>query len=265
MSATEIIIDFKFNETARNFAETHGYGGGMHGQCGMYEMREYAENFTVARGMGLIETAGFNELLEGDPGEYFYGHECARIRRKANAEAAMAMFEAIGVECWEWRGFLAFDASSARGCAVAERIGVSLSDYPTLDDMRVSELEWDAARTLVEQEIRLPDGVNADDVMREMSEIPYCAECGISGLEDAMNALGYRECADCEEWVKSALDGALCHDCTDSYAETDCECVSLYVDTLRHNGSFATGNDVREIQRGCESCYAEMYPYGLTA
>ncbi|GGX51626.1 hypothetical protein [Streptomyces noursei] len=261
MSAAEIIIDCKFNETARTFAETHGYGGGFFGECGMYEMQDS----TVARGFGLIEINGADDLLTSDPGDHFYGHECERIRRRVNAETAKAEFDAIGVQCWDWRGFVAFDASSPRGRALADQIGGALADYPVLDDERVSELEWDAARTVIEQAISLPDGVDADDVLREMPETRYCGQCGTSGIEDAMQALGYRECAECEEWIKSSLDGAMCHDCAESEAEPECDCVPVYIDTMRHNGTYATRRDVNEILRGCESCYYAMHPYGLSA
>ncbi|MFD3422142.1 hypothetical protein [Streptomyces decoyicus] len=265
MSVAEIILDFKFNETARNFAETHGYGGGMHGLCGMYEMKEDAEQFTVARGFGLIDTNGLNDLLTSDPGEYFYGHECERIRRQVNAETAQGAFAEIGVECWDWRGFLAFDASSARGRVLADRIGASLAGYPVLDEERVSDLEWEAARSLIQQEIDLPEDLDADDVIRKMPETPYCADCGVSGIEDAMKALGYRECVDCHQWLKTSLDGAMCHECAESEAEAECECIPVYVDTMRHHGTYATRNDVTEILRGCESCYYAVHPYGLSA
>ncbi|OEV13215.1 hypothetical protein [Streptomyces nanshensis] len=280
MLSIETILDFKFNDLARSFADTHGYGGGLYGTHGMDEMRDDAEELTVARGFGLISGDAMDQPLPAAPGGFFYGHECERIRYQANAETVTAGFERIGVECWEWRGYIAFDASSAKGRKLAEEYGDALAAYPILDEERVSELEHEAACHLVEQEIRLPDGVNAEDVLSELPETPYCADCGTGDLTDAMDKLGYTQCADCEEWLKTETTGALCYDCADAYSEPDCECVSTYVDTMRHlsthvdttrlplrllSSSYPTESDVREIQRGCENCYPAIYPYAVAA
>lgn len=260
-----IIVDFKFNETARAYAEKHGYGGGLYGECGMYAMREYAQYFTLARGIGLIEINGADDLLPAEPGNTFHGHECERIRRQVNAEAARAEFERLGIECWDWRGHFAFDASSALARALADQIGASLASYPVLDEERLSEREWEAARALVKQEINLPEGIDADDVIGMMPEVRYCPSCGTSGIEDAMNALGYAECVSCHEWLKTDTDNAVCYACAEAEAEPDCECVPAYIEVKRGMNEYPAKRAIHEILRGCERCYAALHPHGHQA
>ncbi|WP_159395242.1 hypothetical protein [Streptomyces albireticuli] len=262
---TDVVIDFKWDEFAWNYADHayHSYGGGWYGTHGRYDMKAEAESAATARGFGLIDGGNGNPLewwsLNG-----YYSCDCGLIRTRVNYENAVKTFELAGVECWEWRGYVAYDASSRRGREIAAEIGASLTGYPVLDDERLSELEWDAAVEYINDQCGLPEGVDAADVLREMPEVPPCMHCFSCDAEDVLTSFGYSSCMDCSAWIKA--DGypveRVCYDCADREQEGDCSCIPNYVDTLRHMSLYPTASDLREIQRGCETCYPIRWPHG---
>ncbi|WP_327377645.1 hypothetical protein OG393_29075 [Streptomyces sp. NBC_01216] len=253
---------FRISRFAREYAERspHTYGGGEFGTYGMWDMRGSAESLTVAKGFGLIEDADGAPLSDWDSRGY-YGCDCTERTNRVNAEVAHAAFEAAGVEHWEWRGMIAFDAGDIRGLRIARQISDCLAGWSILDDDRHSELEWDDACKMIEDQYTLPEGVEAGDVINKMPEVPHCSNCSSCDVDDAMEALGYLQCQDCDTWLKTETEGAMCRDCTEREEEGECTCVASYVDTLKHTGTYATMADVRTIQRSCDTCYPEIWPH----
>ncbi|MFJ7205592.1 hypothetical protein ACIQWR_18895 [Streptomyces sp. NPDC098789] len=257
---------FRISRFAREYAEKslHSYGGGEHGMYGMWDMRESAKGLTVAKGFGLIEDSDGSPLSDWDSRDY-YNCDCQEIPIRVNAEAAHAAFEAAGVEHWEWRGLVAFDAGDIRGLKIARQISNRLAGYPILDDDRLSDLEWDNACEMIANLYTLPEGVEPGDVINEMPEIPHCSNCSSCDVEDAVESLGYRKCGDCDEWLSTEKSGVLCWDCTEDYAEGGCECLSVYVDTLKHCGSYGSVAEVKFMVRACNTCSRARYPYRMAA
>lgn len=261
---TDVVLNFKWDEFAWEYADGayHSYGGGWYGTHGRYDMQEETERVATARGFGLID-GGDGNPLEWWFSNGYYNCDCWEISIRVNHESAVAAFEAAGVECWEWRGYTAYDASSRRGREIAAEIGGSLAGYPILDDERMSELEWDAAVEYINDQYTLPEGIEADDVIREMPEVPFCSNCSSCDVEDALASLEYSQCMDCDTWIKTGEypSKRVCYDCAEREQEGDCECVLVYVDTMRHIALYPTVSDLREIQRGCETCYPIRWPY----
>ncbi|MGW5397830.1 hypothetical protein [Streptomyces sp. NPDC003952] len=257
---------FRISRFAREYAERspHTYGGGELGMYGMWDMRDSAEGLTVAKGFGLIEDSDGSPLSDWNSGGY-YNCDCRENVIRVNAEAAHAAFDAAGVEHWDWRGLVAFDAGDIRGLRIARQISNKLAGYPILDDERLSELEWDGACAMIADQYTLPTGVEPGDVINNMPEVPHCSNCSSCEVGDAMGYLGYQKCLHCDEWLKTEKASALCWGCTEDYAEGDCDCLSVYVDTLKHSGSYASVAEVKVMMRACVKCSRARYPYRMAA
>ncbi|GGX07982.1 hypothetical protein [Streptomyces noursei] len=251
----DVILDVKFNEFAREYAERErGYPNTLN------DMADAAREMCWA-GFGMVDD-GTGEPLEDWQACYYYNCDCQENLRKVNAEVTHAAFKSAGVETFEWRGWIVWDASNQAGHEIARSIGNGLAHYPILDDERLSEIEWDNACEMIADLYTLPEGVEPDDLIRIMPEVPHCSNCSSCDVEDAMETLGYLQCQDCNAWLKTAIEGAMCHECTEREQEGECECVPAYVHTLKHVGAYATMGDIREIQRGCETCYPVRWPHG---
>ncbi|MFI6685003.1 hypothetical protein [Streptomyces sp. NPDC050485] len=250
-----VIIGAKFNDFAREYADCQPWY-----RHTLDEMAEAARDMCWA-GFGIVDD-GTGEPLEDWNSRGYYNCDCRENLLRVNAEATYAAFKDAGVDTHEWNGWIVWDASNPKGHAIAEQIGRSLAGYPILDDERLSELEWDNACAMIADLYTLPEGVEPDDLIRIMPEVPHCSNCSSCDVEDAMETLGYLQCQDCNTWLKTEIEGAMCHDCTEREREGECECVPAYVDTLKHVGAYATMRDVREIQRGCETCYPVRWPHG---
>lgn len=201
------------------------------------------------------------------PGEYVFGHLCSHLLEASNAEAAAAiMEEAAPGKVSEFHGVLAYDYADGAAREAAERIGAFLAGYPVLNDEDFDQRERDAAVAALIDCYDVPDEI-AGDVAAALSDDgqALCTDCGSWDLDRIREHLGYRECAECDGWIKTSHDQPLHYECAEFYEETDCECVSLLVDTHRHNGVVTTWADVRETLRGCEHCYSQVLPYGKTA
>ncbi|MFD7017235.1 hypothetical protein [Streptomyces sp. NPDC059928] len=253
------IIDIKFSDFAKEFAERdRGYSS----RSVLEDMVDAARDFAWA-GFGLVDD-GTGEPLEDWTDGWYYNCDCRETRIRVNAEATRAAFKSAGVETFEWRGWIVWDASNRAGREIARSIGSSLADYPILDDERMSELEWDNACSLIDDLYTLPEGVEASDVIGAMDEVPYCSNCSTCDVEGALAWLEYSQCKDCSAWIKSGEypSDRVCYDCANREQEGECECIPSYVDGLRHMNLYPTASDLREIQRGCETCYPVRWPDG---
>jgi hypothetical protein len=256
------IVDFKFNEMAIEYAVRHGYGAGECGGHGLVAMRESMENYTAGKGFGFIDD-GLGEPLQAyEQWTGYYQCECVERVVKVNSETALSLFKEAGVETWDWKGMLVFDASKRKGREIAQQITNSLYDYPLLSDDRHSELEWDDAVSWVES-LNIPDGIDAGDVVNLLSEIPHCGHCSSIDEDDVIEVLkemGWRRCADnCGDWLKTEKEDALCYDCAESASVVPaCEHVFLTIDTAKHNGFFLTEQDMRKADEACEDCSDEL-------
>ncbi|WP_370422461.1 hypothetical protein AB8O64_29680 [Streptomyces sp. QH1-20] len=251
-----VIIDVKFNDFAREYADTSRYAPDL------YDMAELAIDFGW-RGFGMVDDGTGEPLTVWDFHNY-YECDCSENRIRVNCESALSAFKAAGVETYSHKGWIVWDASSRAGHEIARKISASLAHYPVLDDERLSEIEWDNAVRMIEDLYRLPDDVTADDVIREMPEVPHCSNCSSCDVEEALASLGYSQCMDCSTWIKTDEypSGRVCYDCAERERERDCECIPNYVDGLRHMGLYPAASDLREIQRGCETCYPVRWPHG---
>ncbi|GAA4104847.1 hypothetical protein [Streptomyces hundungensis] len=252
-----VILDVKFNEFAREFGEVErGYLGTLD------DMAEAARVMGWA-GFGMVDD-GTGEPLEDWQEFHYYNCDCSENLIRVNAQAAHAAFKAAGVETFEWRGWIVWDASRQAGHEIARNIGGGLADYPILDDEQLSKLEWDNACAMIDDRYTLPEGVEASDVVRKMSEVPHCSNCSSCDVEEAMALLEYSQCMDCSTWIKTGEypSERVCYDCADREQESDCECIPNYVHSLRHMSLYPIASDLREIQRGCETCYPVRWPHG---
>lgn len=201
------------------------------------------------------------------PGEYVSGHLCSHLLEASNAEAAARiMEEAAPGKASEFHGVLAYDYADEAAREAAERIGAFLAGYPVLNDEDFDQRERDAAISALTDCYDVPEEI-AGDVAAALSEDgqSLCTDCSSWDLETIRENLGYRECAECDGWIKTSHDEPLHYECAEVYEEPECECISLLVDTHRHNGVVTTWADVRETLRGCEHCYPQVLPYGKTA
>ncbi|MGK5627026.1 hypothetical protein [Streptomyces sp. URMC 123] len=253
-----VILDVKFNDFARDCAKRqleYGYS--------LDEMAEDARGMCWA-GFGIVDD-GTGEPLEDYRPFGYYNCDCQENPVRVNAEATRAAFKAAGVETHEVNGWIVWDASNPAGHSVADSIACHLADYAVLDDERLSDLQWDNACAMIDSLYDLPEGVEADDLIRVMPEVPHCRNCSSWDAEGAMASLGYSQCMDCSAWLK--MDGyppsdRVCYDCAEHEQEGDCECIPEYVNSLRHMSLYPTASDLREIQRGCLTCYPIRWPHG---
>ncbi|MFD7162806.1 hypothetical protein [Streptomyces violascens] len=254
-----VILDVKFDEFAKEYAERdRGYSY----RSVLEDMAHVARDFAWA-GFGMVND-GTGEPLEDWTDGWYYNCVCRENRIRVNAEATRAAFGSAGVDTFEWRGWIVWDASNPAGHAIAESVGRTLGDYPILDDERLSELEWDNACAMIDDLYTLPEGVEASDVIQKMPEVPHCSNCSSCDVEDAIAELEYSQCMDCATWIKTGeyRSERVCYDCADCEREGDCECIPNYVDGLRRMSLYPTASDLREIQRGCETCYPVRWPHG---
>ncbi|MFD5697815.1 hypothetical protein [Streptomyces lasiicapitis] len=250
------ILDVKFNEFASEYAGSGRYTPDLD------DMADAARDMCWA-GFGIVDD-GTGEPLQDWDSRGYYNCDCSENLIRVNAEAAHSAFKAAGVETHEWNGWIVWDASNRAGHEIAHSIGRGLGGYPSLDDERLSELEWDKACAMIADLYTLPEGVEPDDVIREMPEVPHCSNCSSCDVEDAMASLQYSQCMDCDTWIKTGEYPCdrVCYDCADRGQEGDCECIPEYVNTMRHMSLYPTVADLREIQRGCEVCYPIRWPHG---
>ncbi|MFD9561542.1 hypothetical protein [Streptomyces sp. NPDC059994] len=249
----DVILDVKFNEFAREFAERQPWY-----RNSLDDMAEAAREMCWA-GFGLVDD-GTGEPLESWDSRGYYNCDCRENPLRVNAESTHAAFKDVGMETHEWNGWIVWDASNKAGHEVARQIGGALADCPVLDEERLSELEWDNACTMIADLHKLPDGIEPDEVLREMPEVPHCSNCSSCDIDGALTSLGYQECIDCDTWLKTDMNGAMCHDCTELEQEGECECLGDYVNTLKHLGVYATTADIRVVQRACGDCYPVIWP-----
>ncbi|RKT86412.1 hypothetical protein SAMN05421805_10653 [Saccharopolyspora antimicrobica] len=217
--------------------------------------------------------SGFDFVVGSDgeplvvPGEYVFGHLCSHLLDASNAEAAATiMGEAAPGKASEFHGVLAYDYADEAAREATERIGASLAGYPVLNDEDFDQREREAAISTLTDCCDVPAEI-AGDVAAALSDDgqSLCTDCSIWDLGRIMDRLGYRECAECDGWIKTSHDEPLHYDCAKAHEEPDCECVSRLIDTHRHNEVVTTWADVRETLRGCEYCYSQVLPYGKTA
>ncbi|MEV8022465.1 hypothetical protein AB0O76_40470 [Streptomyces sp. NPDC086554] len=251
------ILDVKFNEFAREYAERQPYY-----RHSLDDFAEEAREMCWA-GFGLVDD-GTGEPLETWSEYGYYNCDCRENLLRVNYESAREAFKSAGVETHEVNGWLVWDASNRAGHEIARSIGRALGGYPVLDDERLSDLEWDNAVKMIEDLYRLPGGVTGDDVIRQMPEVPHCSNCSSCDVEDALASLEYSQCMDCDEWIKTGEypSDRVCYDCADREQEGECECIPVYVDTMRHMSRYPTVGDLREVQRGCETCSPVRWPHG---
>ncbi|MEU1071583.1 MULTISPECIES: hypothetical protein [unclassified Streptomyces] len=251
-----VILDVKFNEFAREYADSSRYAPDL------YDMAQLAIDFGW-RGFGMVDDGTGEPLTVWDVHNY-YDCDCSENRIRVNCESALAAFKAAGVDTYSHKGWIVWDAASRAGHEIARKISAALADYPILDDERLSELEWDNACAMIADLYSLPEGIEPDDVIRQMPEVPSCSNCSRCDVDEALASLGYGQCMDCSAWVKTCVDPSehVCYDCAEREQEGDCQCVPAYVDALRHMGLYPTVSDLREIQRGCEDCYPVRWPHG---
>ncbi|WP_424214758.1 hypothetical protein ACN20G_23320 [Streptomyces sp. BI20] len=252
-----VIIDIKFSEFAREYAERQRWSDDI--------LEDFAQAAREAcfGGFGIVSGDGMGTPLEAYNCRGYYGCDCTENLAKVNAEETLAAFKRAGVDTYEYDGWIMWDASNAKGHAIAESIGNTLSDYPVLNDEMLSDLEWENACKVVEDLYTLPDGVEVGDVINAMPEVPFCSNCASCDVPDALESLGYVQCSgdNCEEWFKADDNTTerLCYECADYEQEGECECVPVYVDTLKHMSLYPTPADIREIKRGCETCYPVLW------
>ncbi|MCZ0973149.1 hypothetical protein O1L55_20645 [Streptomyces albulus] len=222
----------------------------------------------------MADGSAFSALSESD---YMHGLcECERAISVSNTEAICEALddvdEKVGRPTYTvWDDYIAYDYACKEAREVIEGFECALSDYPLLDEMRCSELEYEALNDYVYNEVsgRVPSLCEETIIASVVSHICQnespCGGCGSVDIDDAMNAIGFMQCHDCSTWLESSKDDALCMDCADGYTEDGCECVSVYLDTMRHGGHAVGMGEINETMRGCADCYAVMYPYGREA
>ncbi|MFJ6622320.1 hypothetical protein ACIQOW_32660 [Kitasatospora sp. NPDC091335] len=221
-------------------------------------------------GMVMDGTGG---LLED--GEGWHQHEAEAIRAQSNWQAACRIMGDAAGECgtlWDTCGDgIVYDADSFLAADAARRIADSLAGYPLLDDDDHTERERAAmAREVGEAGGPLPPDVDADDVLRQLP-CPQLGEITCYMVEDAVSAMGYVQCGDCDEWLTpmDARDGApLCRDCA---LEESCRAGSgttgkplravlkPYLDGYAARQGAAYREDVRAIVRGSAQGYRAVY------
>ncbi|MFJ7901866.1 hypothetical protein ACIQ6V_15480 [Streptomyces sp. NPDC096198] len=254
-----MILDVKFDEFTKEYAERdRGYSY----RSVLEDMADAARDFAWA-GLGLVDD-GTGEPLEYWTDGWYYNCDCRENFIRVNSESTLAAFMDAGVETYEWRGWIVWDASNPAGYEIARSVSSSLADYPCLDDERLSSLEWDNACAMIDDWYTLPEGVEAADVVREMPEVPFCSNCSSCDVEEGLASLGYSQCMDCSSWIKTGEypSDRVCYSCAEREQEGSCECIPSYVDGLRHMSLYPTASDLREIQRGCETCYPVRWPHG---
>lgn len=200
------------------------------------------------------------------PGDYVSGHQCEHALEASNADQAMRLIrEAAGRDaCEEFAGCVAYDHGNDAARQAAEKVSAQLADYPVLNEEDYGEREHDNAAEVLRECYDITDEDLIGEVISAICDRgeSLCTDCSSWDIDEIMSDLGYRQCTDCNEWLETGHDEPLCYDCADSYAEADCECVSVMVTGYKHGGHVVTMADVKATLRGCEDCYPKLYPYG---
>jgi len=196
------------------------------------------------------------------PGGYLFGHMCEYIRDAVNARAAFKIIADAtgeprdaggtgGYVCSEWHGYLAYDHGNPLAEQAAQRIGSGLSDG-CLDDADMSaQLRANGITGLIDA-YKVPESL-AESVMDALSDFGGCFECTSPDVHAAMRELGFAECADCPEWVATGGKPGelLCYDCAEYRGDCAGECMSVFVDTMRH------GSHVITVEKADSACTGE--------
>lgn len=193
------------------------------------------------------------------PGRYLFGNVCEHIRDTVNAETAFKiMADAVGEPrdadgnggyvVTEWHGYMAYDHGNPLAEQAAHRITTALGDG-CLDTVEASDRERANGIAGLIDSYHVPESL-VESVFDLMPDFSGCFECVSPDVDRAMDELGYVQCADCYDWIKSGGKSGeiLCHDCADSRG--DCECVSIVVETHRHGGHVTTAQDVEDACSG---------------
>lgn len=167
---------------------------------------------------------------EGDYGLPYYGgaHLCQMALWVANGDIIRKQlterFNDGESDVWHVGDHtLFYNLGNAGMVAYIRETEEGLADYPSLDDMRYSEVEDRMARECFEDAYgrKIPDEL-MDAAFREFTENSTgCPECGTKGIGEVMVKLGYVQCSGCDEWVPDGTltehpdeeDRMLCGDC----------------------------------------------------
>lgn len=253
-------------ETLRYLRQTCAYMVGPETAVEFAEQQEWG-------GFGLVMDA--SGPVPADPSEG-YGPFSTYALEKTNWDAIREALNEVseqgqGYEWAEWEGSIAYDYSNNALREVVENIETSLAGYPLLDDEAFSEMEYENALEYLEENLELPDILDASDVLSKIHELGYGDDPDdwSDAVERALDELGWRECAECSTVLNTLLKDALCRECAESY-EPVCEgeCTSVVVESTYVYG-FMTGRSIEAITCQCECgcgglclpCYEEKYPY----
>lgn len=261
----------KIQDSALNYFNQR-YGGGYYSEQGAIELAQEHDWTGFAF---VMDNSG--PVAWQDASDVSYGHFCTFALEKTNWEVITQELEKTkrkGIEfyegCVEYEGKIAYDYGNIGIRNKVASFERALSDYPVLDDMRLSELEHENALKVLENCYNIPEDL-ASEVMEALHDAGHgdCPDCESWDVEAALESLGRRECAECHEILKTELDGAVCRECADSYSVCEGECASVAIDTTYSVG-FMTSDELEAIECKCECkcgglcepCYQDKYPYG---
>ncbi|MFB7420758.1 hypothetical protein ACFC1L_39945 [Streptomyces sp. NPDC056210] len=223
-------------------------------------------------GFALIVDA-LDSPVAADPSKG-WAHLCQYAKEKANWETIEKLLNEFSLqgEGWdEWEGCIVYDYSSDALREAVEGIERAFSDSGYLDELRVDEIEREGALESLKSGYTIPDEVDASEVLSKIHDAgsSSCQECSSWDVEKVLSELGWRECADCTELLKTGTVDALCRDCADA-CDPVCEgeCASVEIDATYSVG-FMTADEIESIECNCgckcgglcKPCYEEKYPY----
>lgn len=221
-------------------------------------------------GFGLVmNPGGYVPYVELD--NYVTGNYCGHALDTSNCEAIGAILAELipgadphdGTASSQWSHGIAYDYGNPKIRKAVEEIEASLSDYPSLNDDRFSEIEYENALEVLVKCYDIPEEI-APDIMRALHAAGHgdCFDCESIDVDQALTDAGYRRCDECEKTViHTTQDDALCRGCAS--AETDhenCECISVYVENTPQE--FFTREELAQAESDCLKRHVQAVKHG---